>query len=406
MPKSYSFSKVFSHLLSQRGVSIIITLTIVSFMIGFIADMMVSSKVAHQMSINLQDSARAHYLAKSGSRLGKFLLSIDAGIDLKLAELSQQPIEDSLADPWAMLNDLPIGGEELEQFESLVESFALSKIKDGDVIEKLKTLQGSFSLHISDEGSRVNLSYLQSSILGSKVVQILELLFSCPAEKRFIENQNLTPEELIFRIHDFIDTDKKNRSGSGLSSEVAPYSERSPPLTPPNHPLPSLHQLTLVEGWNAELHTVFAPFLTVFPIPNRYSKKSKRQLAREPSLNINTVSRELLQCLFPEMTDDCYKTFVRLYAEKEESKAAFSSHSTISDDLQSKLCYEKPARSTKDRSAWFTTTSSTFRIRAVGRSGDLQRVVEEVVYRLSPELMKSKQTSSSLDMLYWRSGSL
>lgn len=393
------------HFLSSRGVSIILTLTIVSFMIGFIADMMVSSRVAHQMSINIQDSARAEFLAKSGARFGKFLLSIDAGIDLKMAELTQQPIEDGLGDPWAMLNDFPIGGEEIEQFAPIVEKFGLSELTDASVIEQLKELQGSFTLQITDERSRINLSYLQSTGMGKKVVKMLGSLFSCPAEQRFLDHHDLSPQQIIHRIYDFIDTDRKNRAASGLSSENAPYEGRTPSFSIPNHPLSSLHQLTLVEGWNRQLHTVFAPFLTVYPIPNRYSSLSRAELGNKAALNINTVSRELLQCMFPKMPDECYQAFVRAYAEKEETRASFASANTIAEVLQTKMCYKKPPRPQHHLSKWFTTSSSTFRVRSIGRAGDLQRVIEEVVHRLSPELMKSKGSSSSLDMLYWKLGS-
>ena len=39
---------------NQRGVAIIIALMIITFMVGFIADLVLSSRVANQMSINVE----------------------------------------------------------------------------------------------------------------------------------------------------------------------------------------------------------------------------------------------------------------------------------------------------------------------------------------------------------------
>lgn len=384
---------------SHSGISIILTLTIVAFMIGFVADMMVSSRVANQMTLNLQDGARAEYLAKSGARFGQFLLSIDAGIDLKLASMAQQPIEDSHSDPWAMLNDFPIGGEEAEMLAPLMESFGLSQLIDDDVIDGLKDLTGSFTMLISDESSRINLSYLQKLNMGSNTKAMLNALLSCPSEQKFLEDRDLSASELVHRIFDFIDGDLKNTGESGFTSERAPYEDRTPRYNHPNHPLNSLHQLALVEGWNPEIHTVFSPYLTVYPIPNRYSSKGARSLGNEPYININTASRELLQCLFPLMNDDCYSAFVKSYAEKEDAKTAWENSSNIPELLSTNMCYTGDTKTIK-ASKWFTNRSSTFRIYATGRSGEASRVIEEVVQRLSPEQMKSKKTTSSLELLY------
>ena len=51
---------------NQRGVAIIIALMIITFMVGFIADLVLSSRVANQMSINIEERSKTEYLAGSG----------------------------------------------------------------------------------------------------------------------------------------------------------------------------------------------------------------------------------------------------------------------------------------------------------------------------------------------------
>ena len=47
---------------------------IIVFMVGFVADVIVSSKVANQMSINIEEKSKADYMAVSGINLARFLI--------------------------------------------------------------------------------------------------------------------------------------------------------------------------------------------------------------------------------------------------------------------------------------------------------------------------------------------
>ncbi|MCY4443936.1 MAG: type II secretion system protein GspK [Proteobacteria bacterium] len=407
--KAQESSTVFKPLTENRGISIIISLTVMAFMISFIADLMVSSRVAHQMTLNLLNTTRAEYLAKSGEKLATFLLAIDAGIDLKTQELAKIAPADGRDDIWGMFDGIPIGGENIEMLSAIMSMFGLKEFSDSQVTEKLKNLHGSFTLAIADESSRINLSYLQTTNMGKQGLEMLLALLNCPAEKHFLETKSLTPIEVAHRIFDFIDNDKRsNKNGaSGFSTESTPYQSKVPPYNPPNHPLESLDQLLLIEGWDSEMHAVFAPYLTVYPIPNHYSKKRKKDLGSEAQLNINTIPRELIQCIIPETQGECYEDFVRKFHKLSTEKQRIASSSAeITKSLKDKMCYLSSDNIQTPQSAkWFKTQSSTFRIMITGQSGGIKRVLTSVIHRLSPELAKSQKPASSVDMLYWRMGS-
>ena len=347
------FHLIKSLIFNEKAVSLILALSIISFMISFVVDLMITSSVANKITINLQDGLRADYLAKSGENLAIFLLSIDYGIDLKTQELTKQPIVDGNGDISLMFNELPIGSSDNEMLSTLIKTFGLSQISDSAVLDKLKEFNGSFIIRSTDESAKINLSYLNSSRMAEKIAfPMLKSFLSCETEQEFLEDKNINSVELAHRIFDFIDEDTRNRSQSGLSSEDAPYLKKDPSYKSFNHPLESVNQLRAIVDWDREVHAVFSPFITVHPVPWAYGSKSKNEISKDPVLNINTVSREVLQCLFPEMDDNCYQRFVREFTKIKENKGNLaSSVSAIPSVLSNQLCYLKSEK--VNRAKWF-----------------------------------------------------
>lgn len=389
----------------EPGVSIIIALTVIIFMLGFVADLMVTSQVSHRMSINLQAQAQAEYLASSGQKLATFLLTIDQGIDLKMAEMAQITPVDSPADVWGMLGGIPIGGEDDSMLKLIISMFGLSEAMDASLLQELKSLQGSFRFEVEDESARLNLSYLQSSQMGEQVIGALERLLSCPTEQVFMADKNVVPTELAYTIFDFIDINKKARLKSGYTTENSPYEGLDQPYKVVNRPLVSVAQLRLVAGWDPQIHSVFRPLVTVFPAPNKYSKLSLIELGKQAFLNINSVSRQLMQCLFPDMTPDCYDEFVLQHTRAVEQKLPLARDtSAMAQTLRDLVCYE-PDSSLPNLVGWFRTTSPTYRIRSQGVVGDTIYTKTVVIERLTPEYMKEHSRTSAWDMLYFKHGS-
>lgn len=389
----------------EPGVSIIIALTVIIFMLGFVADLMVTSQVSHRMSINLQARAQAESLASSGQKLATFLLTIDQGVDLKMAEMAQITPVDSPADIWGMLNNIPIGGEDDAMLQLIISMFGLSEFMDAGLLQGLKSLQGSFSFMVEDESARINLSYLQSSQMGEQVMGALEKLLTCPTEEAFMADKNVVPTELAYTMFDFIDLNKKARLKSGYTTENSPYDGLDEPYKAVNRPLVSVAQLRLIAGWDPQIHSVFQPLVTVFPAPNKYSKLSLIELGKQAFLNINSVSRQLLQCLFPELTPDCYDKFVLKHTRAVAEKLTLASDaSAIAPTLRDLVCYE-PEPSLPNLAAWFRTTSPTYRIRSQGVVGDTTYTKTVVIERLTPEYMKEHSRTSAWDMLYFKHGS-
>ena len=204
----------------RRGVAIIVAVMIISLMMVFTADMIVSSQVNLELVTAARDNIVAEYLSKSGYNLALFLLSIDYGIDLFKQSQMKTPPQDGLSDIWSMVNDIPIGAETVEMLTSMQEMFNLSAISDSDVMAQLQLFQGEFTITVSDEAAKINVNYCAAGGVTTQCKQMramLTELFNCPIEKSYLDAKNVNPDTLIAKIKDWVDSDSRADPKSGLS---------------------------------------------------------------------------------------------------------------------------------------------------------------------------------------------
>ena len=388
---------------NRRGIAIIIALMIITFMVGFMSDIVLSSRVANQMSINIEEKGKADYLAKSGVNFARFIILIDWGLDLFMAQNAKQPANDGPGDFWSMLNGLPIGSGEAKAMVKMQESFELSDVMDSKVISQLDLFSGTFVIDVQDEDSKINLNYLvKDSMSNGTVYPMLRALFSCPAEREFLDKKELDPEKLAARVADYIDADKRVKTGADYTSEDDPYSDRNPKHAPKNLPLDTLDELKLIAGWDDDVHAVFSPYLTVYPIIKEYFGHLKAaDLQKMATLNLNTGSRGFLGCLFSEMDVDCKENFAVKHKKINKEKQNFSDGQNMTETLKNLACYQKSE--SLDKSTWFKANSSTFSVNVQGFVGDQESEVKTVVYRIDPSIMKKKKLEHASDLLYWKS---
>ncbi len=383
---------------SRKGMALLLALTVIVIIMGFAAEMIVSSSVAVELATGVRDRIKAEYMAKSGVNLAVFMTQIDFGIDLKMTEAKQE-MADGPGDIWGMMNGMPIGASTVEMVSQAAESFDLGKMTDSKVIDQLKLFEGSFQINVSDEESKINLNYLQNSRRSEVALAMLTGLFSCPAEKALLDSKRLSPRMMAARILDFIDSDNTATEDSGFSDESAPYSNQKPPYKARNFPLDSIEDLKLVEGWDDELHTVFAPYLTVYPFSPLQQVKST-----DSKLNINTAPRGLIACLFQDVNPECRDKFAVDQKKKNGESQNLAGSKDIGEYLKKTLCYanREGANPSEVKDQWFKANSLTFRIVAEGEVNQQKRKIEVVLKRLDSKGMKERQTERSWDILYWK----
>ena len=382
---------------SKKGVALVIAIIVITILMLFTTDLILSSQVNLHLATAQRDNIKAEYMARSSMNAALLLLSSDLAFDLFQAQQSPKnaTLQDGKGDFWSALNGFPIGGETADMLGTFQESMGLSKVLDGGVLDQLKLFDGSFVVNVEDEGQKINLNSCHHGRC-SETILMLEALFSCPAEKVFLDGKNLDGKELAFKIKDWVDEDSKAEAASGVSDEDDPYSRRESRTRTKNAPFDSVDELRIIDGWDDEVHAVFSDYLTVWPLQKKNSDKAK--------INLNTASRSLLTCLFPETKGDCSeKSTLALVTRNKEKTNLGEAGQSINDVLQSTLCYtggSDKSGEASNRSNWFSMSSMVFSVQGEGIVGDQQKTLHAVIERRMPDPKKGETTSYKI--LYWK----
>ena len=369
---------------------------ITAVMILFAADLIVTSQVNLELGVANRDNVKAEYMAKSAMTLSVFLLSIDYAVDAYMLTQMKTPATDGLGDVWSLLNGMPIGGETADMIGVIQKDFKLNTVMDEKVIDQLKLFDGVFTLNVTDETRKINVNYCAKGFCN-EILIMLEALFSCPVEKQYLANKKLNPKEMAYKIKDWVDSDNKASAESGVTDENEPYQAQEVPYKAKNAPFDSIDELRMVDGWDEDMHTIFSKYLTVFPIKNKDADKAK--------LNINTIDRSLLACLFPDSKVNCGEKFAIAMKTRDTDKEALTAGGDINTLLQDLLCYTKEAGGTpgqeapEDKTKWFDQQSNVFRIEAKGSVGKQEKTLEAVIERVMPD--PAEKIDSSYKILYW-----
>ncbi len=392
----------------QSGIALLIAIMTIMLMVALVADMIVTSSVSIQMAVASRDRIRAEYNAKSGFNLALFILSMSWGYDLFMAGPSspmKKPLSDDSSSLWALTNKLPpFGSTALEMLKTMKsdddDPFKLRSLMSEQVAETMKLFDSSFSAKISDEAAKVNINACYAGRCQD-TINMLTALFSCPAEKAFLESKNLKPEEMAYRIRDYISSVAETSPESGFSDKNQPYMDKTPPYSIKGLPFDTVDELKLVAGWDDDLHKVFAPYLTVYPYP----------IAGTPlkaPINLNTTPTELIGCLVPEAREaNCEQGFaIKLAKLKKDSKPVVSG--SAGETLNSLACLngKKYESEEKDPKTWFDQKSNVFRIEVSGLTGLQERTITGVVRRIMPQDKSNgreqQRIKRSYQILHWK----
>ena len=408
-------SNVKPRLVAQRGVALLIAIMIISMMMLFASDLIITSTVQLSLAQTQRDNIKAEYIAKSGANLAILVITSDLAKDLYMAgPASPQKMDpgDSGISFWNALNALPpIGGTSSDMISEVAKTMGMNKTLDSTALDQLKLFDGDFKVEVTDEQNKINLNYCanKSSVPCSMVKMMAKALFSCPAEKQFLENKKLKPGEMAGRLADWVSGKREAQEESGLSDKNEPYQKRNPPHQTKDAPFDSLDELRMVDGWDEEMHAVFSPFFTVYPFPKDPTER--------PKINLSSSTRELLQCLFPDSRGEGGLRLIKaLMARDEDGTALWTAGQKLPDVIRDLTGYApqgaggagggsgSPGDSKlddgTDKSKWFGKSSQVYRISVAGNSGDTTKNLSMVVERTIPDPTKDQKVSYKI--LYYK----
>ena len=227
---------------SERGVALLAVLLGIALMTLIVVDFALTSGLGFVSAANQANELRASYLARSAVNIGLALLAADARADTK----TPTPI-DALTDVWAVpFPPMPLEG-------------------------------GTVSLSIVDEGRKINLNAMvQNGQPNLPAIQKVQRLFTI---------LDVSPD-LVQGIVDWITPNNGTGLGGGIGDY---YAGLKPPYQPRYGAMPTIGDLSMVQGFNEAIFNRVSPFLTVMP---------------ETAVNANTASPQVLAALEPELTED------------------------------------------------------------------------------------------------------
>ncbi len=136
---------------------------------------------------------------------------------------------------------------------------------------------GTVSLSIVDEGRKINLNAMvQNGQPNLPAIQKVQRLFTI---------LDVSPD-LVQGIVNWITPNDGTGLGGGIGDY---YAGLKPPYQPRYGAMPTIGDLTMVQGFNEAIFNRVSPFLTVMP---------------ETAVNANTASPQVLAALEPELTED------------------------------------------------------------------------------------------------------
>jgi type II secretory pathway component PulK len=392
---------------SQRGVALMVAVMIISIMMMFAAEFIVSSTVNLARATALRDNVRAEYVAKSAANWAIWLNLFDYGLSLQLkADKSGAgaAMAEGIGSIWNKLDeafpfDTPTDVGDIAKFSA---AMGLSQLMDSKVLELIESLGGSMGVKVEDESSRINLNVCatnQKTLCDSVLMQVEALLSCTDVEADFMKKNDLKPSEIARRIRDWVD-ENPSAEGSGYSDENDPYQKRTPALKAKNSSLDSVNDLLLVDGWDRELHAYFSPYLTVWPYVNDGEAAKSKESAK---LNINSMQPEALKCLFArELVDgDAKIKFVKKYHEMIEKNGKIASADKDIKERLNELFGYSAEGAEKEKGSWMTTNSSTFRVKTKGIVGEQTRTLEYVMQRLNKVQFAARTSDTSKSQSPW-----
>ena len=401
----------------ERGIALIIAIMTIALMITFVSEMIVSSAVNLELAVTVRDRIKSEYMAKSGVNLGVYAVSASYLLDHVNEAYKKEIPTDGSSSLWGILNNLPPIGATALELASLMadpsssedagdadasDPFQLGGFMNEEAAEKMRLLQDDFSVNISDEVAKINLSVCSSSKEARRppckyVIEQLEALFSCPAEKAFLASKNLEPTNLALKIRDFITSSDKIESDIG--SKHAPYESLIPSYKAKGLPFDTVNELKLVQGWDDDVHAVFSPYLRTFPVPSANGKENGERI------NINTIKQELMLCLLPVSDDEREResTIQQLHQLKSDGENFASNEKEIQKKIDTIFGNEDGRLKSKGK--WFTQRSDVFRISSLGQTGKQVSKLTVIINRVdkgnTEKRIKDREVQRAYTQLYW-----
>lgn len=270
----------------QRGVALLVVLTMMVLFTAFVADFAYEARVRYTLASHARDELRAQILAENGIKQFRMLLEVEKPL---LQQVQKQPMAQAFLSAMGMTPNQSIivqltrsmpmpcdavkmlsasGSNSDAEGDSADEGSGDSGGGGGGGMMGMILGGGSESCQAKAEleaNKLYGLKGLKNNIQGLEHPQVERLvqLFEGEEFKGLLRDANLEPEELACNIADWADADSMRcYKNSGYEDDL--YSRGDDPYKAKNRDFDTVGELRLVAGMNDAIFAKLAPMVTVW----------------------------------------------------------------------------------------------------------------------------------------------
>ncbi len=243
---------------SEKGIVLVIVIIVIAILMILVTDLIYFTQIDSEISMNTRDEVKARYIAKSGVQVAAGAFSAQA-----LEELS------------AMMGSL---GGSAGRDDGL---WALS-------VPYFPVGQGSVSITITDERSKINLNSLvstDSNIVDQQVLAELRELF------RLLGVDTSKSERFLSSLVNWLDVPKEgtvnDQDSAGANADF--YAGLQPAYRIKDGPLDTVEEIRMVDGMDDEFYNTVKDYVTVYPIDKKINFSTASRVVMVAALKAATV---------------------------------------------------------------------------------------------------------------------
>jgi general secretion pathway protein K len=407
---------------AERGAALLVVMVAIAVITALAVDLAYESRVSLRIAANARDELRASYQARSGVALSRLVLSFQQKFDARMPQ-GQLANVAGLGVPRVQLwRIIPVGS-------TLATSLFPGAFADAPGGPHGAVTEGGFEANVEDEAAKVNAQLdvlqgmTQAPIAAAQVQAFYQLI--CDArwdplfEREDANGVRTTREELLTRLRDWADNDpeqsglKAGFSGTpcgtiigeppferAYGDENQPYDRGEDRYKAKNARMDSLDELFLVAGVGDAFMAAFGDALTVYLPPD--AKRQVNDLDRTRMM----VSASILTSISPFILDQTVGDV--LYAAMMEK--TYGGYFSIDPGAFGQLVQLAVAQAgvagvqinqnLLGQNGLFTDRSTSFRIRASGKAGDVTSAIDAVVWLENPQ--QGVPVAAPGRLVYWK----
>jgi len=223
---------------SEKGIVLVIVIIVIAILMILVTDLIYFTQIDSEISMNTRDEVKARYIAKSGVQVAAGAFSARA-----LEELS------------GMIGSVGGSAGNDDGF------WALS-------VPYFPVGQGSVSIMITDERSKINLNSLVSSdsnIVDQQVLTELRELF------RLLGVDTGKSERFLSSLVNWLDVPREgtvnDQDSAGANAEF--YAGLQPAYRIKDGPLDTVEEIRMIDGMDDEFYNAIKDYVTVYPLDKK-----------------------------------------------------------------------------------------------------------------------------------------